>query len=113
MPSIEHWNMPWLKGHCFDFALALAEITPDFEFVAIGDTNFPDHVALRSGEHFVDIRGILDDASFLAHPTGMSLVQIRRQDVEFNFGLSGLSPPYRGARQDAWASQAVRRPFPA
>src|SRR3546814_8648104 len=78
----------------------------------IGDTNFPDHVALRSGEHFVDIRGILDEASFLAHHTGMSIVPISRQDVEFHCGLSGMSPPYRGVRQIAEARKAVRRTFP-
>src|SRR3546814_14658592 len=99
MPSIEPWKMPWLKGHCFDFALALAEITPDFEFVAIGDTNFPDHVALRSGEHFVDIRGLLDEASFLAHHTGLSIVPTSRQDADFHWGPFGLSTPSRSEQR--------------
>lgn len=50
------WH-PYLTGKCFDFALALHQMLPGSTLVACGSADWPDHVAVQLGEHYIDIRG--------------------------------------------------------
>jgi hypothetical protein len=99
--------MPFLNGQCFDFALALAEQVRNPVFVAIGNPDFPEHVALRIGDKYADVRGLLDEESFLAHMKGMPITEIDRGTIERHCGVFGLKPPYKGIREIATARKAV------
>lgn len=52
---------PYLRGRCFDFALALHKLLPGSRLVAFGSVRFPGHVAVQVGEsnQLIDIRGPL------------------------------------------------------
>ena len=106
----EPWMMPYLTGKCFDFALALD--LPEAELVCVGDLSMPEHVGLKVGEAFVDVRGILTETEFVAHHAGFPLVAIGRDQVEFHCGLSGYAPPYEGNEDIGEALDAVDRVFP-
>jgi hypothetical protein len=101
----------YLTGRCYDFALALAEKVPEPVFVAIGNPRYPDHVGLRIGDRYADVRGLLSEGDFVAHHTGPVTV-VGREDVALHCGLGGFKPPYRGNKDIAWARVAVKRAFP-
>jgi 8-oxo-dGTP pyrophosphatase MutT (NUDIX family) len=61
--SIEQWRRPWLTGKCHEFALALSTQMPDAQFVAIGNAML-DHVGLRSGNTYYDVRGAMTKQQF-------------------------------------------------
>lgn len=96
MPSsIAACRRPFLSGGCYEFALALAEEFPDSQFVGIGSPDFPEHVGIRIGDYFVDVRGVLNEEDFRAHLKGD--INILTQDqVALHCGLAGVEPPYIG-----------------
>jgi 8-oxo-dGTP pyrophosphatase MutT (NUDIX family)/GNAT superfamily N-acetyltransferase len=61
--TISAWQRPWLMGKCHEFALALSSLMPDAQFVAIGNAMF-EHVGLRRGDTYYDVRGAMDKAQF-------------------------------------------------
>lgn len=119
MANPQRWMMPFLQGRCYDYALALAEKVTNPVFVAIGSEALPDHVGLRLGELYVDVRGVLDMKHFLHMRPGPApelqpgaedaIVVVDRSVVELHCGLAGMAPPYRGSRDMAEARRAVRR----
>lgn len=112
---MESWKRAYLTGRCFDFALALAELVDEPDFVAIGSAKYPEHVALRVGDDlYADVRGILGRKEFLAHfnDSDDAIVEIERSDIEFHCGLAGYPPPYEGNEDVEAARGAVQRVFP-
>lgn len=95
-------NNPFLNGRCFDFALALHELIPDAEFIAVGNPKYPDHVALRKRGVYLDVRGAIP--SFASMVAGMSGGLEMREDVDVHVieqdraalfcGYAGMTPPY-------------------
>lgn len=66
MPAhVERWMIPYLTGKCFDYALALADEVADPVFVAVGPLERPDHVGLKVGDRYVDVRGVLSAEDFV------------------------------------------------
>jgi hypothetical protein len=112
MAETERWMKAFLAGCSFDFALALAERVPAPVFVAVGNPGFPEHVGLRIGDCYADVRGLVTCQEFVAHCTRKVIAEISRQDVEFHCGLGGMVPPYRGIKDIAAARRAVRKAFP-
>jgi hypothetical protein len=110
----------YLAGHCCEFALALKEVLPDAEPVGIGrNAVFPQHVALRLGSRFLDVRGILVEQDFreIAPERSYSIFSMDEDDL---MGLAGfaslrakklktaLGPSGRAAeRWISWASRVV------
>lgn len=99
-PAVPREWLPFLTGRCFDFALALHERMPQFEFVALGDPKFPDHIALRLADRFFDVRGELAFSELvrgLRDGDRLTLADVHvveRDDVTFHCGLSGVEVPY-------------------
>jgi hypothetical protein len=106
---MQPWMRPYLTGKCFDFALALAELIEHPVFVAVGSPKFPDHVALRIGDRYADVRGILEEPEFLAHHVGKPITEIDREAVELHCGAAGMLPPYDDLEDIAEVRDAVDR----
>jgi hypothetical protein len=105
--------MRFLRGSCSDFALALAERFPAGQFVALGDARFSEHIGLRVGDVFYDVRGAMTEAEFQAGYPDLPLIDVERNDVTQQCGLASVAPPYKGIPEIAAARRAVRQVFPA
>lgn len=112
------WLTPFMRGKCFDFALALGEAVECPRFVAVGSAEYPDHVALElEGGLYADVRGILTAAQLLdgialSQGEGQPIVSVGRNLLERHCGLSGMEPPYHGSEDIEEARAAVREVFP-
>lgn len=97
----------YMRGQCFDFALALLEKLPDAELVGIGGM---EHVALRRGDFYYDVRGALTEADFRRGVRGGEgpIDPVTREDVAFQAGLAGQNPPYKSPEMTA-ARKVVRQ----
>jgi hypothetical protein len=90
---------PYLRGKCFDFALALHKLVPGSQLVAFGCASFPDHVAVQVGERgqLVDIRGPLPIEEMLAGMSGAKsaietgAIRVSVDQVALHCGLAGQS----------------------
>ena len=90
--SISAWKRPWLMGKCPEFALALSSIMPDAQFVAIGTAMF-EHVGMRRGDVYYDVRGTMDKAQF-AELFGSNESSVH--DVDRELVMKDAYPSYIG-----------------
>jgi hypothetical protein len=106
--------MKYVRGQCYDFALAMLERFPEGELVALGKSKFgADHVGLRIQDKYLDARGAQSAEDFVK-PFNYQVEDIEpiaRDDVEFYCGLAGVPPPYRGNQDIAAARQAAAKVF--
>lgn len=106
----------WMRGRCYDFALALKERFPEGEFVGIGVMRTAAiHVGLKVGDLILDARGALTPAQFVEGFPQCGVEDIEpapREMLELCCGLAGFEPPYAGNRDIAQARAAVRKVFP-
>ena len=104
----------YVKGECYDFALAALERFPQGELVCVGPAGKDaEHVGVKVGDSYLDARGHNDAESFAA-PFGYNasdIAPIGRAEVELCCGLAGVPPPYRGNRDIANARKAVAQVF--
>jgi RNA:NAD 2'-phosphotransferase (TPT1/KptA family)/8-oxo-dGTP pyrophosphatase MutT (NUDIX family) len=113
--SIPVWQRYWLTGHCDEFALALHDRMPDAEFVAIGGGMF-EHVGLRKGDGYYDVRGKLTLDNFVAL-FGYNAGQVHpvsREEVMRSGGYAswvGHEDEFRDTSEMKKAHKAVRRVF--
>jgi hypothetical protein len=105
---------PWIKGKCYDFALAVSEKLPKSEFVAVGDPKNPEHVAVLYDGVYYDARGRLTLDEFLTKYRSSTpynqadVCSTSRDVVELHAGCAGSTPPYKGNRDIAAARSAVK-----
>ena len=102
MASVQTWMQPYLRGKCYDFALALSLQVKRPQFVAVAKSAERssigyEHVGLRLAPGvYADVRGVLGEEEFLGHhrERGCSVFEVDRSEIELHAGVSGMGMPY-------------------
>jgi hypothetical protein len=111
----------YMNGFCPDFALALLTLLPnpqEAELVCLGpDINGYDHVGVRLGDRYLDVRGSLSAEEFVDDGHGSyDVADIELAHIEAVEGILGLQAvpfPYEDIEEMDEAREAVRKVFGA
>lgn len=90
----------YMRGQCFDFALALLAKMKGGRLVEIGGY---EHVAVERGGLYYDVRGALTEGDFRRGVRGGD-TEIDPADLDtvlLHAGLAGQTPPYRSPEMNA------------
>jgi hypothetical protein len=71
--------------------------------VAVANPRFSSHVALRIGNAYADVRGILGQEEVHAYINNIGIKEVGRNTLELHAGGSGLEPSYIRVREIAAA----------